>query len=73
MHGKDVSRAARRMMDNYGRQAAREAERRARNLLACGASDVAISWQLVAAAIRQIEEAEAASRPQAPGTRLAGC
>lgn len=57
MHDQEITRAARRMIDNHGARAAAEAERRASNLGFSGESDAAVTWQRIAAVVREIEAA----------------
>lgn len=56
-----LDRAARAMIANHGPNAAREAERRAKNLLPFGVGGQAATWYRISAAIRKIETAAAAA------------
>jgi hypothetical protein len=60
---REIVRAAREMIKNYGKQAAGEAERRAKSLLAFGQTGPAATWQIIAEAVRRIE-AEPSSPPR---------
>jgi hypothetical protein len=52
---REIVRAAREMIKNHGKQAAGEAERRAKMLLASDQSGPAATWQVIADAVRRIE------------------
>jgi hypothetical protein len=52
---REIVRAAREMIKNHGKQAAEEAERRAKTLLASDQTGPAATWQVIADAVRRIE------------------
>ena len=52
---REIVRAAREMIKNHGKQAAGEAERRAKSLLASDQTGPAATWQVIAEAVRRIE------------------
>jgi len=59
---REIVRAAREMIKNHGKQAAGEAERRAKTLLAADQSGPAATWQVIADAVRRIEAGQGSAR-----------
>jgi len=52
---REIIRAAREMIKNHGKLAAKEAERRASTLLASDQTGPASTWKVIADAVRRIE------------------